>query len=498
MASKRLHFLAWLGVVGLYALVTLPMLLRYPPVWPDEVLFVSPAASLARGEGMGTPVLAGFIPGIDRYTFWLPPGYFLTLAALFRFVEPGSYLLVMRLWSWLLGVVLLGLAWIILRRLIAPSWVIWPSLLLLATHITFIRAANMGRMEMLTLVWATGAAAVYLRFLARGGVGLLAGAGFLSGLACLCHPAGIIILVSLAAHQVLRGGFRALAQRGIYLFSAAAVVPLLPWLVYIQQVPGLFLTQFGGQFTRKAAYVGSVMSHETVLAWLFRPMQFAKWGTMQPFPTLWPEILWEFIFLISLLYLILLAREKVGMSLLGLWVLVGFALNLLALEQWYPVYFITPTILLLGGGVSATRPRWVRVLGAVALFMALGWNFVQVSVLLKGPFGSWASYQSYASAIAAQIPPGSRVLLKAIPDPYFGLQSKKESYRFYEFVPEGMPVDAKTAEKALGLIDYVVDSGCCNPAYLQRYLPLHGTVVGMVMSPNRAAPPVRIWKLRRP
>jgi 4-amino-4-deoxy-L-arabinose transferase-like glycosyltransferase len=266
-------------VIGLYALVTLPMLLRYPPIWPDEVLFMSPADSLARGHGMSTAVLAGFISGMDRYTFWLSPGYFVALAALFRFSDPAHELLVMRLFSWMLGVVLLGLAWMILRRLTSHSLMIWPGLILLATHPTFIRAANLGRMEMLTLVFAAGAAGVYLRFLEKGQSRTAAAAGLLAGLACLCHPAGIVILVALALHQLLKGGLRTLARKEIYLFLASALVPLLPWLVYILQAPQFFLIQFAGQFVRKTSAAHTFLEHGTAARLVLPPLAVRRMGT---------------------------------------------------------------------------------------------------------------------------------------------------------------------------------------------------------------------------
>ncbi len=496
MLNRRAEYLVWVGVVSLYALVTLPMLLRYPPIWPDEVLFMSPSDSLARGAGMGTEVLAGFIPGIELYTFWLPPGYFITLAGLFLVFGPAHHLLVMRLLSWVLGLVLLGASWITLRRLTSQSWIIWPSLMLLATHPAFVRAANLGRMEMLTLVCIIISAYFYLRFLDAGEGRLLAAAGFLGGVACLYHPAGAVILAALALHRLATSGVRALAIRETYFLFGSVFIPIAVWLIYILRAPHLFFVQFGGQFTRKVSHTGLALVRGTVFEWLLRPLQFPYWSRELTAPM--ADCLPVSICLVAILLLILPARKKAEGWVLGLWMLAGFALNLFTLEQWYPIYFILPTILVVGWGGAMTHHPWARTLGVLTLIVGIGWNLGQAAVLFRGPDGGWSDYKRYTSILATQIPPGSRILLMAVPDPYFGLWSEKKAYRFYEFVPEGIPVSPAPAEKALASIDYVVDSGCCSPGYVLQYVRSHGTLVGGAMSPNHSAPPVRIWKLRRP
>lgn len=442
---------------------------------------------------MATTVLAGFIPGMDRYTFWLPPGYFLTLAALFRFVGPGQYLLAMRLFSWFLGVLLLGLARIILRRLALGPRIVWLGLMLLATHPTFIRAANLGRMEMLTLVSAAGAVALYLEFLERGGRRRAAAAGFLCGLAGLCHPAGVIIFAALALHFLFRSRFRGLAEPEIYVFSASSLVPFLPWLVYILQAPQFFWVQFGGQFARKTAGAGNVLENGNVIAWLIRPLQSAEWGRRGI--SHWADFLAAVVFLLGLFFLILPGREKTKARVLGLWVMLGFALNLVSLEDWYPIYFILPAILLLTWGAAEAKQGWARALGVVVILAGLGRNLVLAYSLFNGRYGTESDYRRYASAIAAHIPPGSSVLLMATPDPYFGLESLRKGYRLLEFVPEGIPVDPRLAETALASVDYVVDSGCCNPVYVRDYLVLHGKLEGGAVSPVAESSPVWIWKL---
>ena len=164
MSQRLKHFSACAGVVSVYALVTLPIILNFPPVWPDEVNLYQPAAALARGQGMGTAVLAGFLPGIGQHTYWQPPGYFFFLSLVVRFVPVAHHFVAMRLFSWILGVVALLLGASILKRFAHGIGWGWLGLLVLATQVSFIQAANVGRMEMLSLVCTLAALNWYLAF----------------------------------------------------------------------------------------------------------------------------------------------------------------------------------------------------------------------------------------------------------------------------------------------------------------------------------------------
>lgn len=101
------------------------------------------------------------------------------------------------------------------------------------------------------------------------------------------------------------------------------------------------------------------------------------------------------------------------------------------------------------------------------MFLGIAWNLTQAGLLSKVPYGSWRHYKGYASAVSARIVPVSKVLLEAIPDPHFALESGRKSLRLYEFVPEGIPVDRSRAEKTPATVNSVIDSGGCNPEYLR-------------------------------
>lgn len=486
------HWLAFAGVLAAYALATLPILLRYPPVWPDEVILSAPAISLARHGFLSSDVLTGFLPGMDRYYYFHPPLYFLVLAPFMRVTPPHDCLLVMRLASWCLGAAFLVLSGFILRRICGSSWTMWGTLVLLATHITFIRAANIGRMEMLTLVCGAASVVAYFRALETEGRRWWAVAGLAGGLACVSHHAGAFIVAGLVLHYLTTSGRRSLRESKGLVFLASAAAPLLAWLIYAARAPGIFATQLGGQYACKVAGATGRLTPGGILAKILYSVKFG------PMPELSHD--WGFLVIALVVAGVCLTgtEGRRWFRIVGLWALSAFALNFLAYEEWYPVYFAVPVILLLGGCAAAARRPVARRLATAAILAGILGNFLQISILHGNEYLTWKEYREYASAISARIPPGSSVLLAAIPDPYFGMREEGRGYNFHEFVPIGVPVDHNLAEKTLDGTDYVVDSGCCRPAYLDQYIRAHGTLMSEFEMAGHAWPDVRVWRLRRP
>lgn len=481
-------------MLAAYALATLPVLLRYPPVWPDEVGFCLPAVSIARQGFLSLDLVAGFVPGMDRYYYWNPPLYFLVLAPLLRITAPHNYLLVIRLASWGLGVVFLILSALILRRISESSWITWASLVLLATHITFIRAANTGRMEMLTLVCGGACVLAYLRAGDFETPGWWAVAGLAGGLALVSHPAGAFILVALALHRLVTMGPRFFRERRGLVFLACAAAPLLAWLAYAAQAPHVFVSQFSGQLFRKAAETTGWLQPRGMLASILFPVKFG------PLPDSNHD--WGFVVIAvsaAVFYFTQAARRQEPFRAIGFWTLSGLALNLFVHEVWYPVYFVLPVIILLGGCAGASRIRLARVFAVTVIAAGIFGNALQISIVHGNEYLTWKEYGAYCSRIGAVIPPGSSVLLLAIPDPYFGMLAEGKAYRFREFVAKGIPVDDRLSERTLNTTDYVVeDSGSWRSPYLNKYVHEHGTLVTEFEVPGHTRPDVRIWRLRGP
>jgi len=488
-------------VLGLYGVATLPILRTFPPAWPDEVNLYSPAAALARGQGMGTAVLAGFLPGIDRYTYWQPPGYFFFLSLILRLVAPAHHFVAIRLFSWLLGVVVLLLGAAILKRL-THNW-IWalPGLVVLGTHVSFMQAANVGRMEMLSLACTMAALNGYLAYRENGRRRLLAVASFFAGLAMICHPAGILAPFVMVVHELVAPSSRENRVKNATVFAGCIGAVFVPWFVYILQAPNLFFAQMSAQSVRKSLHLGSLLTTYGYKYWLMSPFGNAACPLGDRLLGLWPfhvgsaALIPVLVLSVGLAGLLAKTGDRVEASILGTWALGGYAINLFMPEFWYTVYFITPSCLLLGWAVAASSPRWMRAAALATLMAAAVWNFAEAKLIWWDSRDGWQAYKFYCLSLARTIPAHSTILLAAIPDPYFGLLDKNKSYRLYEFVPVGVPVDQAQAEQALAKVDYVVGSECCRPQYLVDYLTAHGRIEVRLGKRDFLSPPVVLWKL---
>jgi len=302
---------------------------------------------------------------------------------------------------------------------------------------------------------------------------------------------GGFIVTALVLDRLVILGRRFFRERSEILFLACVAAPLLAWLVYAAQAPHIFASQFGGQFIRKAAATTGEYRPHGVLANILYPVQFG------PLPEATHD--WGFVAIaVAVAGLFFTqARGRERLRVIGLWALSGLALNLLVHEEWYPVYFALPVIILLGACATAARGRMARVFAVTVIAAGILGNVVQICTLHGKEYLTWKEYQDYSSSIAQVIPPGSSVVLAAIPDPYFGMLAEGKAYRLLEFVPSGVPVDPYLAEKTLNSTDYVVDSGCCRSRYLDDYIRAHGILSIELEVSGHAWPDVRIWRLPR-
>jgi len=450
---------------------------------------------------MGTAVLAGFLPGIDRYTYWQPPGYFFFLSLVLRVVPPAGHFVAIRLFSWLLGVVVLLLGAAILKRL-APNG-IWAllGLAVLGTEVSFMQSANVGRMEMLSLACTMAALNGYLAYRENGRRHLLAVASLFAGLAMICHPAGILAPFVMVVHEIVAPSSREKRTRNAAIFVGCIGAVFVPWFVYILQAPDLFLAQTSAQSIRKSLHLGTLLTTHGYRYWLMspfgnavRPLGYHLAG-LWPFPLGSATLIPVLILGVGLGALLAKTRGRVEASILGAWALGGYALNLFMPEFWYTVHFITPSCLLLGWAVAESSRRWMRAVALATLMAAAAWNYGVAKLLWWDSRDGWWVYRSYCLSLSRRIPPHSTILLASIPDPYFGLIDKNMSYRLYEFVPVGVPVDQAQVEQTLAEVDYVVGSDCCRPQYLVDYLTAHGKVAAELGRRDFLSPPVVLWKL---
>jgi hypothetical protein len=210
---------------------------HYPAPWPDEAHFLAPAWSLARGLTLATPQL-----GLPEGIYWIPDGYYLTLAGVFALLPPS--LAVARGVSLVLALGFAGCVFGVVRRLngrmplVAAAIAVWlaaPRVVLLA---------NVARMEALLL--ALTGVALLLAARRRWTLALA-----VASIAVLVHPAGLPVLLALCLAAAL-GGVD-LRPRGRFEVVLAVLVALA-WLGEAWHVAGhldLAREHLGFQLARK-------------------------------------------------------------------------------------------------------------------------------------------------------------------------------------------------------------------------------------------------------
>lgn len=130
--------------VSVALFVRLALAFEYPLPWGDEAAFLSQAFALARH---GTFYVEALNP--DRILMWMPPGYMVVTAAVFKLFGYSFALA-----RWLSTALYIGLAWVIVNLTLPPARGL-AKLLVLIGSVTFFLSpyvvfiANIARMESL-------------------------------------------------------------------------------------------------------------------------------------------------------------------------------------------------------------------------------------------------------------------------------------------------------------------------------------------------------------
>jgi len=356
--------------------------------WCDEAWFAGPAVSLVTRGYMGTPVLdptAAWgirdLRHIDRYTYWITPGFPFSLSLWFR-VWP-IHLFTVRAYSILWGAVTLSAWWVILRRLSGNIPVALAGVALLAIDFTFLWGAAVGRMDMMCAALGSGALAVYLTLREGHFRWAVLASNALIAAAALVHPlalgwcAALVALTLYYDHRRIRIPEVLLAGVG-YLVAAAA------WGSYIAQDPALWSAQFSAN-TGNRVLSGSLWANlhaQTIerYFWMFglapdtHGLSHLKIAALTIYAA----------GLVGALATPGIRRHPGYRALLAIWLASSLTMSAVDKEisHFYLLHFMLPIIALLGVWITFAwqkggAPRWLLAGMAAALIL------VQASVLVS-------------------------------------------------------------------------------------------------------------------
>jgi len=475
------------------------LVLKYPPIWPDEGIVASPATNLLQ-HGVLSTNLFGTLPGVGR-TYWMPPIYFFYLASVFRFTEPG--IVAMRFASTAAGLAVLVLTYLLAVRTGLGRWTSLLPVSLVALDSVFLRGALMGRPDMLAV-----ALILFALWVATKSFGPWS--SFLTGIACalaaLTHPVGVVAPAAVVLWRLLLREGR--TTRSLMLLLAGIALPLLPWLAYI----GLDSRTFTDQFGRQLALKSTPHGHDNFLLRSFFHLvgQYA-FEDGRVFDVVWALPLW-FLGLVGLGDTERALRgkeapERRSVVLLCICQALILAVIVWSSELWYAVYAIPITAIglchLLNNCRSfVTAGWWQRIAVACLVFWVMAFvisnlqHTLRVRYLENFVHKSETDYGRWCGEISRKLPAGSKVLLSIIPDPYFGLSARSD-LTFHEFLPEEVTHDLSWAY--MSDADYaIIGSGLRSPSRsVEKFIQSNGDLTAIVGT-DEVGYMARIYRIKKP
>ena len=443
---NKIIYLSPVFLIGIiFAILNKPLLLKEPPVWPDDSLFASPAYILATHGYLGSELYYGIVPGLERYTYSNPPLYFLFLAGIIKLF--GMNILVLRWTSVALGMSLFVLLFFLAKAVARTGWVGILACTLLAIDPEFLRGCRIARPDILCVVLITAASYFYARCINCPAHKVnLTMTGLCMGLAVLTHPLGLIAVISICIHyfiNVARG--KARLSGTVYLLIPFLLLIAL-WGIYIAQHYTYFEKQMLGQFGRKMG----------VRYWLW-----SLWGQSGRRVSL-------LIYIAATLGIFTISLRGKDNSLFFLSLLCSTAL-IMALsgrEMWYSIYyapFCAFAVALCAGRLWRIRAP----VPCIALF------FIGFLIYNNAADYRWTyiatmryDYSGICEDIEKELRPHSTIFLHCVPDPYFCLINSPKSLTIREFHPTAPLADLKAA---IARSDYLIISP--GDTYLVKDMP---------------------------
>ncbi|GIX43436.1 MAG: UDP phosphate-alpha-4-amino-4-deoxy-L-arabinose arabinosyl transferase [Leptospiraceae bacterium] len=378
----------------------------YPPPWPDEVLFSSPAISLANSGKFNTEVLSGIIYGMDKATLWNSPLYMFLLSFVYQFT--GESLIAGRIFSLFIGILCIFVFYFLVKKLTDHYYLSFILTFILVIDLSFSRASNIIRMEILNLLFIL----LCIFFLEKKQRTLT---GICTGLAGLTHPISIFLVPIIFIYNL--NSLKSLIKIGFY-----ALLIMLPWFIYIYQYWDVFQFQFIAQFSRKT-------THYTIenLFYLIKVLGGQYQHKM--------NFILIYLFLIIPFILILydFFHFRKTIKYFFIYIIILF-ITLLSSEGWYSIYPIPFALLYISIFLRAYPQYILKIVSFITIiFITIQFLFWKKTIPKINLYKK--EYNMYIDFLNANLQDCKMIYIQSIPDPYFDLPKNKI---YKEFPPYGL------------------------------------------------------------
>lgn len=283
-------------------------------------------------------VFAQYVPGIDRYTFWVMPGYLLLQAAWYKVAALSIFS--MRLISEFWSVVAL-LSWFaVVRWLSRDNRVALLATFLLGTEQHFARSASTGRMDMMCAALGLLSMAAYVLLRPKLTRALFV-VGCISAVNLFTHPNAIIGMVGVSVLVIYFDRRRLRWQALLAAFAPFLVLGLL-WGLYVSKAPALLVGQLQAQAN---------IPHRLEVPW--KPWRAigaelllrydAAYGPIEHFPrSLVGVILTSYALSFFLVLFVRDLRSRYSGRILVVFTVASFSILMCIQKNWYYLIFIIP------------------------------------------------------------------------------------------------------------------------------------------------------------
>ncbi|MEK7165491.1 MAG: hypothetical protein AAB874_01630 [Patescibacteria group bacterium] len=467
-STKLLVSLLLLGALFLY--INSILLLKDPPVWPDESIYADVVTNLIRNNRFGTDFWLTAYPGAQTHTFWNPPLFFVFLYGWFRVF--GITIVTQRFLSITAGFLFLVVFTLLNNRLLKPlplKFRLLPTLALILDN-TFMRSTRISRPEIFVMLFGYTGLSLYLNSLHMTNkikvnvMGIIC--GVLCGLTLLIHLIGAYFFITIVIFHIIVFRYAAFKEKFLYFLSGAFILPLLAWLTFnLPHLPLLFLQN---QL--------AVVRKSIELPWIwyvlnYHPRNWEDWFTNQAIL----KIVILFLIGYSTILLLFTLKNK-SRSYLFFSLLLGLSwlITTVGKMSWYfplifPAFYILFLLLLKN---LQLRLQKLFLCGLIAMLLLNSHLTIETLISLSGEN---YSYLKFTDKIVSLIPESSAIFLSTIPDPYYGLINSDKKFQLYEF--PALQVSWLNYFELLNNADYIVYNGTYNPyifgTEFERYILLN-------------------------
>ena len=444
------------------------ILLKNPPIWPDEAIYADIANNWLNEQRLGPDIWQETFNGATQHFYWYPPFFFVLIASYFKLF--GLSIVSQRLLSQTASIIFLAVFFLLAKSLFKnqkmPIMAIIP-IIGLALDPFFSRAARLGRPEMVVMLLGSLSFLAYIKSTNSKNTlrirhFLLIISGILSSVAFLTHLlGGTFFAAAILTNLLFKEKMKFFKSQKFYLFGLSFLVAPSVWALSILPNFAVFKEQFF--LARKAADEYSPFILQLAFG-----------------DTFYQTLFLSYVLISAAFFLVIIVKRAQNLVPFAIILSLSWVTIIYGKGTWYFVYVVPWVYLaatyLIGRFFEELQKKSSKSLifqasAATFLITFLAGIFFNIKLIID-LWPNKYSYGLFMKKILTLVPESKTVFLSSIPDPYFGFKSQGRKNTLYEF-----PVVQIEKEKFLNLLnnsDYIVFNGVYNsmtellPAYINK------------------------------